>query len=811
MVKLSVVVPFHNVAEYLEAALESIARQTLDDLEVILVDDGSTDGGTLIARSYVSRDRRFQLIEQENAGLGPARNAGTRLAAGEYLAFADGDDVVSPHAYALLTGSLDKTGSDIATGAVRRFTAAGTRPARLYEGMFQRTVRRTHVSRFPLLTQDRVACNKVYRRSFWDAHGFAFPSGLYEDALVTVRAHVLASSVDVIADVVYYWRVRDSGARSITGRYREIANIEQRMATAREVDGFLMANASALKPANDASVLRRDMRMLVQAFEQASDEERARIAELAADYLKTVDPSVYPAVSLSDRLRGYLLGHGKLPELLEVLRFERSGEDRAAPVVRGGDGQVRWFAGYPFFGDPAHGVPDDMYDVTSEMTVNARVDSVGWRGCRLHIEGHAYLHRVSSATPSECRIRMTLHNSRTGQAIRLPVTRVSRPNVTADSGQAAVSYEWSGFVAEVSAGQLPASPGVRRGADWVLRAEVAGGGLCLDGPVISARPGSVQRLPGRWISGDVWLQPGLEDGQRFVIRVQQCTAHATACTAGEGTLDIEGWSSHPLTGGAAVLITPRKGGRAAARIAAEPAPTPGRGQSQPSRQAGHPRGGHPFHARIPVEALISHLGVISPIDRIIHVHDEFTWNVSLSPGEGGTTFRLSIDPATAGARVAEGSREVTAVATHFGFLSLLERTLRPVVTGLEWPGDGRLVLCGDYSGQQDRPAALVLRHVESGRQHTLPLRWEGGTFTTGFAPSTATGLGDSMPLAAGDWLVLAPAGTGGTEVAVALDRRLLPSLPGYHRMGPHEVEAGPYNADALRLHARLARADAPSR
>jgi hypothetical protein len=147
----------------------------------------------------------------------------------------------------------------------------------------------------------------------------------------------------------------------------------------------------------------------------------------------------------------------------------------------------------------------------------------------------------------------------------------------------------------------------------------------------------------------VWLQPGLEDGQRFVIRVQQCTAHATACTAGEGTLDIEGWSSHPLTGGAAVLITPRKGGRAAARIAAEPAPAPGRGHSQPYRQAGHPRGGHPFMPRIPAEALISHPGVISPIanhPRPRRVH------LNVSPVPVRTTFRLSIDPATAGARVA---------------------------------------------------------------------------------------------------------------------------------------------------------------
>jgi CDP-glycerol glycerophosphotransferase len=317
-------------------------------------------------------------------------------------------------------------------------------------------------------------------------------------------------------------------------------------------------------------------------------------------------------------------------------------------------------------------------------------------------------------------------------------------------------------------------------------------------------------LPGRWVSSDVRFQPGLAHGRRFVIRVEQVSAHVTACTVGGGTLDIEGWSSHPLASGAAVLITPRKSGRPAVRVAAEPAPAPGQGQPSRPRQVGRPRGSHPFRARIPVEALISHLDLISPIDRIIHVHDEFTWDVSLSAGEGSTTTTPSIDPATTGARVAETSREVTAIATPFGSLSLVERTVRPVVTGVEWPGDGRLVLRGDYSGQQDRPAALILRHVKSGRQYILPLRWEGSTFTTGFAPAAATGPagpGGSVPLADGDWHMLAPPGTGGAEVAVALDRQLLPRLPGYHRMGLHEVAVRPYNADALRFHARLACAD----
>ena len=116
MAKLSVVVPFHNVEDYIGAALQSIARQTLRDLEVILVDDGSGDASALIAKGYVSRDPRFRLIQQENAGPGLARNAGIREATGEYLAFFDGDDLLDPHAYGLMTETLDRTGSDIATG-----------------------------------------------------------------------------------------------------------------------------------------------------------------------------------------------------------------------------------------------------------------------------------------------------------------------------------------------------------------------------------------------------------------------------------------------------------------------------------------------------------------------------------------------------------------------------------------------------------------------------------------------------------------------------------------------------------------------
>src|SRR4051794_19382989 len=99
MARVSVVVPIYNVERYLEACLDSIAGQTFRDLEVVMVDDGSTDSSPSIAESYVARDGRFQLLRQPNGGLGNARNTGTDAATGEFLAFVDSDDVLALDAY----------------------------------------------------------------------------------------------------------------------------------------------------------------------------------------------------------------------------------------------------------------------------------------------------------------------------------------------------------------------------------------------------------------------------------------------------------------------------------------------------------------------------------------------------------------------------------------------------------------------------------------------------------------------------------------------------------------------------------------
>ena len=97
--KVSVIIPIYNVAEYLEECLESMVRQTIDSLEVIMVDDGSTDISGVIAQEYAKNYDNFFYYLKENGGLGNARNYGIQFVHGDYIIFLDSDDIVPDGAY----------------------------------------------------------------------------------------------------------------------------------------------------------------------------------------------------------------------------------------------------------------------------------------------------------------------------------------------------------------------------------------------------------------------------------------------------------------------------------------------------------------------------------------------------------------------------------------------------------------------------------------------------------------------------------------------------------------------------------------
>ena len=91
---ISVIVPVYNVEEYLPKCLESIINQTYKNLEIILVDDGSTDNSGIICEDYAEKDKRIKVVHQTNLGISAARNAGLDLCSGDYITFVDSDDYI---------------------------------------------------------------------------------------------------------------------------------------------------------------------------------------------------------------------------------------------------------------------------------------------------------------------------------------------------------------------------------------------------------------------------------------------------------------------------------------------------------------------------------------------------------------------------------------------------------------------------------------------------------------------------------------------------------------------------------------------
>ncbi|MDP4506467.1 glycosyltransferase family 2 protein [Nonomuraea turcica] len=385
---LSIVVPFHNVESYLTECLKSLAVQTLEDFEVVMVDDGSSDGSRRIAEDFVAKDRRFVLIEQRNLGPGPARNAGIERATGAYLAFADADDVVPPHAYERLVAKLAETGSDLACGAVGRLVDGVLEESILHEKVFRRPQLCTHITDKPVLIRDRTIWNKVYRRDFWERAGLRFSAGIYEDVPVAMRAHVLATRVDMLGDVVYHWRRRES---SITQCRNELPNLHERLAAIRSVRAFLDERAPELLDGFDALVLEKDILFLFQALEVS--EEPGPLLELARSWVASLGQNALNTAPSLRRLELHLLGRGLVAELRKIREFRRAREDAARIVPRGWR-NTGWYGDYPFFRDRRLKIPDAVFDARDELKLHARVESCEWTGTEYQVRGHVSIHRV---------------------------------------------------------------------------------------------------------------------------------------------------------------------------------------------------------------------------------------------------------------------------------------------------------------------------------------------------------------------------------------------------------------------------------
>lgn len=207
--KISIIVPVYNAEKYVAESIESLINQTLKEIEIILVNDGSKDNSKEICEEYAKKDKRIIVINKENGGLADARNAGMKIAKGKYIMFLDADDLFEKDSCENMYNAIEKSKSDYVIGNYQMTYENGTkyeRPAFDVE-KYQEFELNKHDFKNSFFVMNSTAWNKIYRAQFLIDNDITFkvPSPS-EDDYFTSLCYIKANHGYYIPKVMYLYR-----------------------------------------------------------------------------------------------------------------------------------------------------------------------------------------------------------------------------------------------------------------------------------------------------------------------------------------------------------------------------------------------------------------------------------------------------------------------------------------------------------------------------------------------------------------------------------------------------------------------------
>ena len=224
--KISIIVPVYNVEKYLDQCITSIINQSMKELEIILVNDGSTDNSLQICNKYKALDERIMVLDKKNGGLSDARNYGLKYANAEFIGFVDSDDYIDSKFYERLYEGLQNDGVYVAVSSIKRVDDFEDV---LYISKYKADgIITNSVAMKSMLTAKGISnsvCNKLFYKKLFDEN--LFPVGkLYEDEYITYRVVDLSPKIYITSSSAYYYRVNKNGITERKFTERELDRIE---------------------------------------------------------------------------------------------------------------------------------------------------------------------------------------------------------------------------------------------------------------------------------------------------------------------------------------------------------------------------------------------------------------------------------------------------------------------------------------------------------------------------------------------------------------------------------------------------------
>lgn len=322
---LAVIIPAYNVSEYLEQCVHSVLSQSFDSMEIVIVDDGSTDDSLAKARKLAAADLRISIIAQENAGLGAARNVGIEATSAPFLTFVDSDDLVTPSAYETMMDSLQSSGSGMVIGSIERFDEVRSWTPGWVPMVHGEDRIGVTGADFPEMMWDVFAWNKIYRRRVWDSIAGRFPEGtLYEDQECTAKIFISGTPIDVLSKVVYRWRLRHDNS-SITQQKTDPGDLRQRISVMNNVEALLHGTDDQYRSAWRAKTLGEDFYYYLREVPRGEDEFWQVLRDAVSSLWDRCDENEFISIPVDRRWIAYAGARGLRSELEELLiHFEQN-------------------------------------------------------------------------------------------------------------------------------------------------------------------------------------------------------------------------------------------------------------------------------------------------------------------------------------------------------------------------------------------------------------------------------------------------------------------------------------------------------
>ena len=374
--KLSVVVLVYNTEEFLEECLESLVNQTLDDIEIICVNDESKDNSLNILKRYAKKYDNIKIIDQKNTGGATAGNNGLKMAKGEYITIMDSDDIVVEDAYEKLYNKAKETDSDIVSGKPFKYVGSYQTQLGTRQDMWDKE-RTVDIHKDIGIFYDVFYWNKIYRREFVEKNDiYMIPGKLYADAPMVFKAFLNAEKITYIEDFVYYWRHR-SVNESITKSLTNLKNTEDRLD-----NYYVLKEYFKDEPELYNQVIKLYLERFLYPIKGILDNplfKEAYLKDLRKILLDIDDVVDNKFTNMKYILYSYLIINDKIDVLEDVLK---NYEDVKDIFVQ--NGKSYWNLRY--FRNPIIGIPDEVFEIRKLHKNFIELHDIGLKNGNFYID-----------------------------------------------------------------------------------------------------------------------------------------------------------------------------------------------------------------------------------------------------------------------------------------------------------------------------------------------------------------------------------------------------------------------------------------